>query len=59
MTAQRNLYKYSIVAVRAHTGEAYNGGYIRPVIARTFVDALKEKGFGPFARWDKNKNRSR
>ncbi|MEE9418763.1 MAG: hypothetical protein V3W43_04755, partial [Desulfatiglandaceae bacterium] len=31
-----------IVAVKAHMGEAYNVGYLRPVVVRTLVEALKE-----------------
>jgi uncharacterized protein len=37
-----------IVAVKTHMGEAYNVGYLRPVIIRTFVDLLKERGLRPF-----------
>jgi uncharacterized Fe-S center protein len=43
-----NLKHGDIVAVKTHMGEAYNVGYLRPVIVRTFVDALKEKGLKPF-----------
>jgi hypothetical protein len=32
------------VAVKTHMGEAYNVGYLRPILVRTFVDALKERG---------------
>ena len=37
-----------IVAVKTHMGESYNVGYLRPVIVRTFVDAIKERGCKPF-----------
>jgi uncharacterized Fe-S center protein len=37
-----------IVAVKTHMGEAYNVGYLRPIIVRTLVDALKERGCRPF-----------
>ncbi|MDZ7698808.1 MAG: DUF362 domain-containing protein [Deltaproteobacteria bacterium] len=37
-----------IVAVKTHMGEAYNVGYLRPVIVRTFVEALKDVGCKPF-----------
>ncbi|HTY25887.1 MAG TPA: DUF362 domain-containing protein [Desulfomonilaceae bacterium] len=37
-----------IVAVKTHMGEAYNVGYLRPVIIRTLVDALRERGLRPF-----------
>lgn len=37
-----------IVAVKTHMGEAYNVGYLRPIIVRTLVDALKECGCRPF-----------
>ena len=37
-----------IVAVKTHMGEAYNVGYLRPVIIRTFVEALKDRGCKPF-----------
>ena len=37
-----------IVAVKTHMGEAYNVGYLRPVIVRTLIDALKERGCRPF-----------
>lgn len=37
-----------IVAIKTHMGEAYNVGYLRPIIIRTFVDVLKEKGCKPF-----------
>lgn len=43
-----NLEKGDIVAVKTHMGEAYNVGYLRPVIVRTIVEALKERGFRPF-----------
>jgi len=37
-----------IVAVKTHMGEAYNVGYLRPIIVRTFVEALKDRGCKPF-----------
>ncbi|RJX28745.1 MAG: DUF362 domain-containing protein [Desulfarculus sp.] len=37
-----------IVAVKTHMGEAYNVGYLRPVIVRTLVEALKARGCRPF-----------
>ena len=37
-----------IVAVKTHMGEAYNVGYLRPIIVRTLVEALKERGLKPF-----------
>lgn len=37
-----------IVAVKTHMGEAYNVGYLRPIVVRTFVDILKERGCKPF-----------
>lgn len=37
-----------MVAVKTHMGEAYNVGYLRPVIVRTLVEALKERGCRPF-----------
>lgn len=43
-----NLEKGDIVAVKTHMGEAYNVGYLRPVIVRTMVEALKERGCKPF-----------
>ena len=43
-----NLQRGDIVAVKTHMGEAYNVGYLRPVIVRTFVEALKERGCKPF-----------
>jgi hypothetical protein len=43
-----NLKPGDIVAVKTHMGEAYNVGYLRPVIVRTLVDLLKEKGCKPF-----------
>ncbi|MCJ7749236.1 MAG: hypothetical protein MUP27_15980, partial [Desulfobacterales bacterium] len=30
-----------IVAVKTHMGESYNVGNLRPIIVRTFVEALK------------------
>ena len=43
-----NLKQGDIVAVKTHMGEAYNVGYLRPIIVRTLVDALKERGCKPF-----------
>jgi uncharacterized Fe-S center protein len=43
-----NLRQGDIVAVKTHMGEAYNVGYLRPVIVRTLVDVLKERGCRPF-----------
>ncbi len=43
-----NLKRGDIVAVKTHMGEAYNVGYLRPVIISTLVDLLKEKGTRPF-----------
>jgi uncharacterized Fe-S center protein len=43
-----NLKPGDIVAVKTHMGEAYNVGYLRPVIVRTLVDALKAHGCRPF-----------
>ncbi len=43
-----NIKKGDIVAVKIHMGEAYNVGYLRPVIVRTIVDALKNHGCRPF-----------
>jgi len=37
-----------IVAIKTHMGEAYNVGYLRPVIIRTLVDLLKERACKPF-----------
>jgi uncharacterized protein len=37
-----------LVAVKTHMGEAYNVGYLRPVIVRTLVEALKDRGCRPF-----------
>ncbi len=37
-----------IVAVKTHMGESYNVGYLRPIIVRTFVDAVRERGCKPF-----------
>ena len=37
-----------IVAVKTHMGEAYNVGYLRPVIVRTLVEAIKDRGCRPF-----------
>ncbi len=37
-----------IVAVKTHMGEAYNVGYLRPIILSTLVDLLKERGLRPF-----------
>ena len=44
-----NLKPGDIVAVKTHMGEAYNVGYLRPVIIRTSVEALKESN-GNMAR---------
>ena len=43
-----NLKAGDIVAVKTHMGEAYNVGYLRPVLIRTLVDALKDRGCIPF-----------
>jgi uncharacterized Fe-S center protein len=43
-----NLRRGDIVAVKTHMGEAYNVGYLRPVIISTLVDLLKERGLRPF-----------
>ncbi len=43
-----NLKKGDIVAVKTHMGEAYNVGYLRPIIIRTMVEALKDRGCKPF-----------
>jgi uncharacterized protein len=43
-----NLKPGDIVAVKTHMGEAYNVGYLRPIIVRTLVDALKARGCRPF-----------
>ena len=43
-----NLKPGDLVAVKTHIGEAYNVGYLRPVIVRTLVEALKERGCRPF-----------
>jgi uncharacterized Fe-S center protein len=43
-----NLEEGDIVAVKTHMGEAYNVGYLRPIIVRTLVEALKERGLKPF-----------
>ncbi len=37
-----------IVAIKTHMGEAYNVGYLRPIIVRTLVDILQERGCRPF-----------
>ena len=42
------LKEGDIVAVKTHMGEAYNVGYLRPIIVRTLVEALKERGLRPF-----------
>jgi uncharacterized Fe-S center protein len=44
----RLLRPGDIVAVKTHMGEAYNVGYLRPIIVRTMVDLLKERGCKPF-----------
>ena len=43
-----NLQRGDIVAVKTHMGEAYNVGYLRPVIISTLVDLLKGRGLRPF-----------
>jgi uncharacterized protein len=43
-----NLKPGDLVAVKTHMGEAYNVGYLRPIIVRTLVEALKERGCRPF-----------
>ena len=43
-----NLMPGDLVAVKTHMGEAYNVGCLRPIIVRTLVEALKEKGCRPF-----------
>ncbi|RJR22607.1 MAG: DUF362 domain-containing protein [Desulfobacteraceae bacterium] len=43
-----NLSAGDIVAVKTHMGEAYNVGYLRPIIVRTLVEALKDRGCRPF-----------
>ena len=43
-----NLKPGDIVAVKTHMGEAYNVGYLRPIIIRTLVEALKNKECRPF-----------
>lgn len=42
------LKRGDIVAVKTHMGEAYNTGYLRPVIISALVDLLKERGLRPF-----------
>jgi uncharacterized protein len=42
------LKEGDLVAVKTHMGEAYNVGYLRPVIVRTLVEAIKERGCRPF-----------
>lgn len=42
------LKRGDIVALKTHMGEAYNTGYLRPVIISALVDLLKEKGLRPF-----------
>lgn len=39
-----NLKEGDIVAANTHMGEAYNMGYLRPIIVRTLVEDLKEMG---------------
>ena len=39
-----NLKRGDIVAVKTHMGEAYNVGYLRPVIISTLIDLLKDPG---------------
>ena len=43
-----NLQSGDIVAVKTHMGEAYNVGYLRPIIIRTLVETLKARGCKPF-----------
>lgn len=43
-----NLKPGDIVAVKTHMGEAYNVGYLRPIIIRTLVDSIRERGCQPF-----------
>ncbi len=43
-----NLKAGDIVAVKTHMGEAYNVGYLRPIIVHTLIEALKERGCRPF-----------
>ncbi len=43
-----NLSAGDLVAVKTHMGEAYNVGYLRPVIIRTLVEAIKARGARPF-----------
>ena len=43
-----NLKPGDLVAVKTHMGEAYNVGYLRPIIVRTLVEALKDRGCRPF-----------
>jgi hypothetical protein len=45
------LQRGDIVAVKTHMGEAYNVGYLRPVIISTLVALLKERGLGPTNAW--------
>ncbi|MEW6332642.1 MAG: DUF362 domain-containing protein, partial [Thermodesulfobacteriota bacterium] len=42
------LTRGDIVALKTHMGEAYNTGYLRPVIVSALVDLLKERGLRPF-----------
>ena len=42
------LKRGDLVAVKTHMGEAYNVGYLRPIIIRTLVEALKDRGCRPF-----------
>ena len=42
------LHQGDIVAVKTHMGEAYNVGYLRPVIISTLVELLKKRGLRPF-----------
>jgi uncharacterized Fe-S center protein len=37
-----------IVAIKTHMGEAYNVGYLRPIIVRALVDVVIERGCRPF-----------
>ncbi|MBI4775316.1 MAG: DUF362 domain-containing protein [Deltaproteobacteria bacterium] len=43
-----NIRKGDLVAVKTHMGEAYNVGYLRPIIVRTLVDTIKSRGARPF-----------
>jgi len=43
-----NLEPGDLVAVKTHMGEAYNVGYLRPIIVRTLVEEIKARGCHPF-----------